>query len=84
MTEFYYGVQEVARKAERSASSGRQWSLQLPAPEVVMVSSRPAGGWRLATWKQFALGRQEPLRTDLTKALEIFEDEERALYRKYI
>jgi len=83
VTEFYYGVQEMARKADRSASSGRQWAQQLPAPEVVMVSSRPAGGWRLDTWKKFADARQEPLRADLLKTIAKFEEEELALYRKY-
>lgn len=83
MTEFFYGVQEVARKANRSASSGRQWSYLLPSPEAVLVSSRSAVGWKLSTWREFAKGRQEPLREDLLKTLSELEDEERELYRKY-
>lgn len=83
MTEFYYGVQEMARKANRSASSGQQWYRNMPPAEAVMVSKRSAAGWTLETWKEFAESRQEPLRGDLLKTIETLEADERDLYRKF-
>lgn len=83
MTEFFYGVQEIARRAGRTASSGQQWIRNLPAPEAVLVSNRPASGWKLDTWQQFADTRQTTLREALTSAIDELKTEEIALFRKF-
>lgn len=83
MTEFYYGVQVIAKRAARSPSTGQQWMRHLPAPEAVLVSKRPAGGWTLDTWQKFADTRRPDLQKDLSTAIEELRNEEVALYREF-
>lgn len=89
MPEFYHGLQQVAAAAKRSVSSAYQWRQTLPEPDAVMVTSelkRSRQGWKLSTLRDWAEGRQEPLRTALLdglKELEAGEREYRAANRRW-
>jgi hypothetical protein len=87
--EFYHGLQQLAAAANRSVSSAYQWRQTLPEPDAVMVTAeikRSRQGWKISTLRDWAEGRQEPLRTALLdglKELEAGEREYRASQRRY-
>lgn len=48
-----------------------------------MVSGRPAAGWTLATWREWAEKRRSPLREDVLAVLDELEREEQPLIERY-
>lgn len=86
MTQFYYGGAYLMKRAgRRSMNSFYQLRHRgfLPAPEIVLVSGRPASGWTLETWKKCVKSLEDPLRGDLLKVIKALEKEEAQLAKEH-